>query len=144
MFGSREQLREQFISAWEKARRGQTLQGLEAQLAAVIREHPEYHALLSDRERALGAEFPPEAGEGNPFLHMAMHLSIREQATTDRPPGIREIHRRLASSLGALEAEHRMLECLGRVLWESQRDGRMPDETAYLECLRRLTIARAR
>jgi len=144
MFGSREQLREQFIGAWEKARRGQVLEGLEAQLAAVIREHPEYHALLSDRERALGAEFQPEAGESNPFLHMAMHLSIREQAATDRPPGIREIHRRLALRLGALEAEHRMLECLGRALWESQRSGRMPDETAYLECLRGLTVARAR
>jgi hypothetical protein len=67
-----------------------------------------------------------------------MHLSIREQAGTDRPPGIRAIHQRLSSRLGAMEAEHRMIECLGRSLWEAQRAGTLPDETAYLDCLRSL------
>jgi hypothetical protein len=141
MFGDRDQLRAQFIEAWEKARTGQALHGLEAQLAAVITEHPEYHGLLADRERALTADFSPEGGQSNPFLHMAMHLSLREQAATDRPSGIADIHRRLSLSVGALEAEHRMLECLGSVLWEAQRAGCMPDEQAYLECLRRLDRA---
>ena len=138
MFGNRDQLREQFILAWEKARSGQPLEPLEAVLADLIREHPEYHALLDDRERALTTEFPPEAGQSNPFLHLAMHLSIREQAGTDRPPGIRAIHQRLSARLGPMDAEHRMIECLGRTLWEAQRAGTMPDETAYLECLRSL------
>jgi len=31
-----------------------------------------------------------------------------------------------------------MIECLGRVLWEAQRAGSQPDETLYLECLRRV------
>lgn len=138
MFGDRDQLREQFIKSWDKARRGQPLEALEAALSEVIREHPEYHDLLADRERALTAEFPPEGGQGNPFLHLAMHLSIREQAGTDRPPGIRAIHQRLSAHLGMMEAEHRMIECLGRVLWEAQRGGTQPDEAAYLDCLRRL------
>jgi hypothetical protein len=138
MFGNRDQLREQFILAWEKARGGQPLEPLEAALAQLIQEHPEYHALLDDRDRALGAEFPPEAGQSNPFLHLAMHLSIREQSGTDRPPGIRAIHQRLSTRLGPMEAEHRMIECLGRTLWEAQRAGTLPDEAAYLECLRGL------
>ena len=138
MFGNRDQLREQFIQAWDKARSGQPLEPLEVALAELIREHPEYHDLLADRERALSAEFPPEGGQGNPFLHLAMHLSIREQAATDRPPGIRDIHRRLSARHGAMEAEHQMLECLGSALWEAQRAGSQPDEAAYQECLRRL------
>ncbi|AHE97616.1 DUF1841 family protein [Thioalkalivibrio paradoxus] len=138
MFGNRDQLRRQFIEAWAKARDGRPLDGLDAQLAQIIREHPEYHDLLADPEQALQAEFPPEAGQSNPFLHLAMHLSIREQAATDRPAGIREIHRRLGRHLGVMEAEHRMLECLGQALWEAQRAGSMPDENAYLECLRRI------
>ncbi|TVP86442.1 MAG: DUF1841 family protein [Thioalkalivibrio sp.] len=138
MFGNRDQLREQFVQAWEKGRSGQPLEPLEAALVDLIREHPEYHALLDDRERALGAEFPPESGQSNPFLHLAMHLSIREQAGTDRPPGIRAIHQRLSARHGVMEAEHRMIECLGRSLWEAQRAGTQPDEAAYLECLQRL------
>ena len=50
MFGTRDQLREQFIQAWDKARSGQTLEPLEAALAQLIRDHPEYHALLADRD----------------------------------------------------------------------------------------------
>jgi hypothetical protein len=138
MFGNREQLREQFIRSWDKARGGRPLEALEAALVELIREHPEYHDLLADRERALTAEFPPEGGQGNPFLHLAMHLSIREQSGTDRPPGIRAIHQRLSARLGVMEAEHRMIECLGRTLWEAQRSGTQPDEAAYLDCLRRL------
>ncbi|MFO8004876.1 DUF1841 family protein [Thioalkalivibrio sp.] len=138
MFGNRDELREQFLKAWHKARSGQPLEPLEAALAELIREHPEYHDLLANREQALSAEFSPEGGQGNPFLHLAMHLSIREQAGTDRPPGIRDIHRNLSARHGAMEAEHRMIECLGRALWEAQRAGRQPDEAAYLDCLRRL------
>jgi len=108
----------------------------------VISEHPEYHQLLSDRERALAAEFSPDGGQSNPFLHMAMHLSLREQAATDRPSGIRDIHRQLCLRMGAVAGEHQMLECLGRVLWEAQRSGRMPDEQDYLECLRRIDDSR--
>ena len=30
------------------------------------------------------------------------------------------------------------MECLGRMLWEAQSANRMPDEAAYLDCIRRL------
>jgi hypothetical protein len=30
------------------------------------------------------------------------------------------------------------MECLGESLWQAQRDNRLPDEDAYLECLRKL------
>ena len=104
----------------------------------VIAEHPEYAALVEQGEDALLREWGPDGGAVNPFLHMGMHLALREQVATDRPAGIAAIHRRLAAAHGPYEAEHRMMECLGEALWLAQRSGVMPDERAYLEALRRL------
>ena len=133
---SREQLRRMYLDAWRKFSAKQPLEPLEAQLAAVIVEHPEYVQWLEAGEAALAAEFTPERGQPNPFLHMGMHLAIREQVATDRPKGIAEIHRRLSSKRGDAHAgEHAMLEPLGQALWEAQRANRMPDEQAYLERL---------
>jgi hypothetical protein len=84
------------------------------------------------------AEFTPEGGVGNPFLHLSMHLALREQVGTDRPAGIARVHAKLAARHGRMDAEHRMMEALGRALWDAQRAGGLPDENAYLEELRRL------
>jgi hypothetical protein len=135
---NREQLRRMYLQSWRKFSARAPLEPIEAQLAAVIAEHPEYIAWLEAGEDALGAEFTPEGGQQNPFLHMGLHLAIREQVATNRPAGIAEIHQRLSARLGAHEAEHVMLEPLAEAIWEAQRQGRMPDEQAYLERLRKL------
>ena len=136
---NRDQLRRMYLEAWRKFSAQQPLEPLEAQLAAVIAEHPEYVAWLEAGDAALGAEFTPEGGRENPFLHMGLHLAIREQVATNRPAGIAEVHKKLAERLGSPhEAEHAMLEPLAETLWDAQRQGRMPDEQAYLERLRRL------
>ena len=136
---SREQMRRMYLEAWRKFSARAPLEPLEAQLAAVIAEHPEYVTWLESGESALGAEFTPEGGRENPFLHMGLHLAIREQIATNRPAGIARIHERLATRLGgAHAAEHAMLEPLAEALWDAQRQGRAPDEQAYLERLRRL------
>lgn len=135
---NREDLRRQFVEAWRKAREGKPITALEDQIASVVAEHPEYHALLEQGEDAVDREWTPEQGETNPFLHLGMHIAIREQLSTDRPPGIRKAHEQLVAALGEPhEAEHEMLECLGATLWEAQRYGQMPNETAYLECVRK-------
>jgi hypothetical protein len=137
--GERNQMRRVFFEAWRKQQSGEAVQPLEEMIAGVVRQHPEYHALLEDSEAGLEREFLPEGGETNPFLHMAMHITLLEQISTDRPPGIGEHYRRLCQRLGdAHDAEHQMMECLGRILWEAQSNDRMPDEMAYLDCVRRL------
>ena len=135
---NREQLRQMYLQAWRKYSEQQPLEPLEAQIAAVIAEHREYLPLLQSAA-ALEADFSPEGGQQNPFLHMGLHLAIREQVATDRPAGIAAIHRELSGRLGdAHEAEHAMLERLAEALWEAQRAGRMPDEQHYLDQLRLL------
>ena len=136
---NRDQMRRMYLEAWRKYSARAPLEPLEAQLAAVIAEHPEYVAWLEAGEQALSAEFTPEGGRENPFLHMGLHLAIREQVATNRPAGIAEIHQKLSERLGDTHAaEHAMLEPLGETLWDAQRQGRMPDEQSYLERLRKL------
>jgi hypothetical protein len=139
LFGqSREDMRRTWLEAWRRGRDGLPVTPLEAQLVDVIREHPEYHGWLERGDEALHAQFTPEGGVTNPFLHLSMHLALREQVGTDRPAGIAALHTRLAARYGRMDAEHRMMEALGKALWEAQRAGRLPDERAYLEDLRRL------
>jgi hypothetical protein len=135
----REELRRAWLEAWRKHREGRPLEPLEAQLADVIVAHPEYHALLEAGPGATGREWTPEGGETNPFLHMGLHMAVREGVATDRPPGLRHAFRTLAAAAGsAHDAEHRLLDCLAETLWEAQRDRRAPDEAAFLERVRRL------
>jgi Domain of unknown function (DUF1841) len=135
---NRDQMRRMYLEAWRKFSSKAPLEPLEAQLAAVIAEHPEYVTWLEAGDQALGAEFTPEGGQQNPFLHMGLHLAIREQVATNRPAGIAEVHQKLCARIGVHEAEHAMLEPLAETLWDAQRQGRMPDEQVYLERLRKL------
>lgn len=135
--GNRAELRSMYASAWKKHRSEELLSPLESQLAAVIAEHPEYHAAVADK---LQRDYPIEGGETNPFLHMGLHLGIREQVATNRPPGIAAIFRQLAAATGDKHAaEHRMIDCLAETLWEAQNRQAEPDEQQYLERLHRLT-----
>src|SRR5262249_54054612 len=93
-------------------------------------------------EEALQAEFSPEVGLQNPFLHLALHLAIREQVATDRPRGIAHVHARLCGRLGdAHAAEHAMLQPLAQTLWEAQPNGTPPTEQRYLQRLEQLSRA---
>ena len=138
IFGQdRQELRQMYIDAWRKSQAGDILSPLEAQIAAVIGDHPEYQAMLTPA--ALDEAFTPERGETNPFLHMGLHLAIREQVGTDRPPGIATRFTKLRDKSGDPHAaEHRAMDCLAETLWEAQSNNTMPDEQAYLERLRKL------
>ena len=139
IFGQdRQELRQMYADAWRKARAAEVLSPLEAQIAQVIEDHPEYQSALSDEARE--ASFPPEAGKTNPFLHMGLHLAVRDQVAMDRPPGISTIFQQLVKKYSKThEAEHRILDCLAETLWEAQNRNGPPDEQKYLERLRKIT-----
>lgn len=137
---SRDQLRQSWVDAWQKRCRMLPMTPLETQIADVIALHPEYHPLLDQAASAVQRDWHPEGGATNPFLHMSLHLAIREQVSTDRPTGIRAVHQTLQQQRGdAHGAEHAMIECLAEALWTAQRNRQPPDEQAYLQKLVALT-----
>lgn len=135
---SQHDVRRFFCETWRKQQSSLPLTAMEAVAADWTVEHPEYHADLADLDTALAASYTVEEGRSNPFLHLSMHLSIAEQCSIDQPTGIRQAVALLAARRSALhEAHHEVMECLGEMIWASQRSGLPPDGLAYLEAVRR-------
>ncbi len=132
---TRDQVRQFFIDTWRKHRASEVLTPLEAMALDWILEHPEYHADLENPDTAQ-ADYSVEAGRTNPFLHLSMHLAIAEQLSIDHPPGIRAAYQALAQRSDAHQAAHEVMECLGQVVWESQRLGTPMDTEAYIDLIR--------
>ncbi|MFM8466677.1 MAG: DUF1841 family protein [Oxalobacteraceae bacterium] len=135
---SKEEVRRFFCETWRKAQSGDLLTPMEAIARDWMLQHPEYASELSDLDAALSADYDAAQGNTNPFLHLSMHLSISEQISIDQPPGLREAYTRLAERLGSEHgAHHDIMECLGEMLWASQRNNVPPDGAAYLDCVKR-------
>ena len=136
----RAQLRAFYARAWERLQAGRPLQPLEALVAGVVGEHPEYQALVGSAARR-EADHGAADGQLNPFLHLGMHVALREQAAADRPAGFAALYARVLARHGERHvAEHAMMDCLGAVMWEAQRRGQPPDERAFLACVQGLLL----
>jgi hypothetical protein len=130
----RETIRKFFAEAWQKAEARMPLEPMEAIAADIIGQHPELHALLADTD-AVQRDYRADQGEGNPFLHLSLHVAVHEQISTDRPPGVRQAYEALLRRMDSHNAEHRMMECLLESLWQAMQENRVPDAALYLECL---------
>ena len=128
---SQADVRRFFCEAARKRREALPLTPIETLAADWIAEHPEY-------DTALAAVYDVEDGRTNPFLHLSMHLSITEQIAIDQPRGIKQAYELLAARRGsAHDAQHEVMECLGEMIWASQRSGLPPDGQTYIEAVRR-------
>ena len=135
---SQNDVRRFFCGTHAKQQAAAVLTPMENIAAHWISEHPEYRADLADQTQALAAVYTVEDGRTNPFLHLSMHLSIEEQCSIDQPSGIRQAVALLAARRGSMhQAHHEVMECLGEMIWASQRSGLPPDGQAYLEQVRR-------
>ncbi|HEV2612467.1 MAG TPA: DUF1841 family protein [Noviherbaspirillum sp.] len=135
---SQHDVRRFFCETFRKDQSKEILTPLEAVARDWIVQHGEYADALANLDEALAADYSVERGQSNPFLHLSMHLSIAEQISIDQPPGIRAAFTALANRLGSEhEAHHQMMECLGEMVWNSQRSGLPPDGAAYIECVKR-------
>ncbi|MBB6577397.1 hypothetical protein HNP33_001452 [Comamonas odontotermitis] len=135
---SQADVRRFFCAAHAKQQAGQPMEAIETLAGLWIAEHPEYREDLSDVDAAIARNYDLTPDKTNPFLHLSMHLSISEQCSIDQPRGIRQAVELLARRLGSLhDAHHVAMECLGSMLWESQRSGRPPDGDAYVAAVQR-------
>ena len=133
---SRDEARLFLFESWRKRRAGELLTPLEDLAAQLIAKHPEYHAVLEDPDRHHDKDYTPEQGAANPFLHLMMHLTIEEQISIDQPTGIRAHFVRLTQQFESEhDAQHRMMECLGEMIWQAQCNRTQPDATIYFACL---------
>jgi hypothetical protein len=135
---SQDDVRRFFCSVFKKTNEGTVTDALETLASSWIQEHPEYHEELANEERALTLNYSGDEPKSNPFLHLSMHLSISEQCSIDQPRGIRQAVELLCARRGDLHlAHHEVMECLGTMIWESQRSGRPPDGPAYIDAVQR-------
>lgn len=135
---SQDDVRRFFCGVQAKAQAQAPMDALETLAGQWLAEHPEYEADLADAEAAVAKVYDGQDGRTNPFLHLSMHLSISEQCSIDQPQGIRQAVELLTARRNSLhEAHHEAMDCLGQMLWESQRAGRPPDGQAYIGCVQR-------
>ena len=133
----RTKLRRAYFDIWQKSIKKETLEPMEMLISQVISEHPEYHVMFAN-EKALHKDFFAEA-EVNPFMHMGLHLAIREQVATNRPEMMATCYNTLCNKHGnSHDAEHQIMECLTEMLWNAQQNNTAPDELGYINCLKKL------
>jgi hypothetical protein len=156
---NRDAYRQFFFTVWQKYKKKLALSPAEAQLAAVIEQHPEYHALLDKPPHTY--EKQEFVLEENPFFHMSLHSALWEQIQSDRPPGIALLYQQLKdqakdqakaqtndqtknqaltrdlSSIDSHELEHRMMGVLCKMMAQAQETGSMPSDEEYLQLLRK-------
>lgn len=131
--------RQMFYSSWQKYQQKQALMPLEQQIINVIIDHPEYHSLFEKDWTANDKPYFPDMGQTNPFLHMGLHLAVRDQVSMNQPAGILTIYQRLLKHYAdVLSVEHMLMENLAECLWVAQRDRCAPDEQQYFQALMRL------
>lgn len=139
---SQEEVRRFFCDAYRKMIANEILTPLEAIAVDWIRLHPEYYEILSDAETAINTTFSVESGQTNPFLHLSMHLSIAEQISIDQPRGVKLASQQLAQRFGDMHmAHHEIMEALGQMIWNAQRNNLPPDGAAYVDDLKRRALA---
>lgn len=133
---TRDQARQFLFETWRKRTAKELLTPLEDLTAQLIDKHPEYHELLLHPERSQDKDYAPDGSEVNPFLHLMMHLTIEEQISIGQPQGIREQFSRLTQKYDSEhEAQHAIMDCLGEMIWQAQRNKTAPDAAIYLACL---------
>ena len=132
---NRENYRKAFAETWQKHIKKLPLDAVETDIVAIMIMHPEYRYLL-DSNSVNTTEFEPEE---NPFIHMSLHIALREQIRINRPDGIAAIYENLMSNHeNTHDVEHYMITILANLLWQAQETGEPPKENVYLERLRDL------
>lgn len=122
-----------FLSnAWVKFQNNEDLDPMEFQLVEIIKIHPEYHHLIQTTD----AEYFPEHGQVNPFLHINLHLALREQLSINQPIEVRLAYDSLLEKIkDPHEVEHTLIDCIAEMIFSAQKNHSSFDYENYKRCL---------
>ena len=135
-FQDRKSQREFLAKSWQKYTSNIPLEPLEERLVSIIEIHPEYQDLITN----IDSEYFPEQGEINPFLHINLHLALKDQLSLNEPNGVREVHQKLIYHFKDQHVvEHLMMECIAEMIYISQKNNTTMDQESYLNCITSLT-----
>lgn len=135
----RQKLRQKYFDVWARHIEKLPMEPLDIQICDLILAHPEYQSIFNQPDRYLDKDYLPEQGESNPFLHLSLHLGVREQISTNRPAGIYHVYEDLMSRYqDNHHVEHILMECMMEQLFEAQQKQQAPDEQAYIDALQKL------
>ena len=134
---TRNQARLFFLNTWKKYHQQHVLSEAESLALEWMSKHPEYFGTFdADVENALSKDYRVEEGQGNPFLHLSMHLAVAEQVSIDQPPGIRSAYWKLCEILGdEHKAAHQVFECLAEQIYQQQKNGLPFESERYISCI---------
>ena len=131
----RQKQREFLANARQKHLNNDNLEPLERQLVLIVESHPEYHKIINN----LTTEYFPEQGEINPFLHINLHLALKDQISINQPHEISSIYQKLLKKhKDPHEVEHLMMECIAEMIFISQKNNSGLDESKYILNLKNL------
>ena len=131
----RKKQREFLAGAWQKHLNNDNLDPLERQLALIIESHPEYHKIINN----IATDYFPEQGEINPFLHINLHLALKDQISINQPDEISSIYQKLIKKYkDPHEVEHLMMDCIAEMIFISQQNNNEIDESRYILNLKNL------
>jgi len=122
-----------FLSnAWVKFQDNEDLDPMEFQLVEIIKLHPEYHHLIQTTD----GEYFPEDGQVNPFLHINLHLALREQLSINQPIEVRLAYDSLLKKIkDPHEVEHTLIDCIAEMIFSAQKNNSSFDYKNYKKCL---------
>ena len=144
LFGNNKQeIRKLYFDAWQKHQsQSKILTPLETQIIDIILFHPEYiHIFENTKHQAIFSDkdYLPESGKTNPFLHMGLHLSLRDQVGTNKPTGVQPLFLNLCQKTqDQHQAEHLFIDKLAEQLWIAQKNQKELDVQSYLIALEKL------
>jgi len=123
---------------WKLVLAGAELEGDEAVLARILKQHPEYSDIW---ERAADLDPYEEVllDGANPFAHVTIHQIVENQIAGRTPPQTAET---LEALMQAGYTRHEAIHAIGRIvsdeIFEILRDERPFDEAGYVQALREL------
>lgn len=126
----REEMRAVFRQAWRKYQNNEPLEKIEGLIAELIALHPEYHTAINnvDHDDGIAREHTQQA-----FMHLSLHLAIREQISMNQPHGIRELYdKALKRRKDPLEAEHILMDALYEMMTRAENSPTGLDDQLYL------------